>query len=127
MGIGNRPLTRVDIEIDNNLWWTDAFQFGDPLDQTWNFNGCSFYLNVQKRDTDPVPLLALTSGAATIVVQDPNLRVLALLVPDLIIRNTLPTGHYVYDLIMVLNATGQTDGLMYGQLEVKQGVTVGPS
>jgi hypothetical protein len=50
-----------------------------------------------------------------------------MLVPDATIRTALPVGHYVYDLIMVLNATGQTDGLMYGQLEVKQGVTVGPS
>jgi hypothetical protein len=39
----------------------------------------------------------------------------------------LPVGKYVYDLIMVNSTTGQTDGLMYGTIDVKQGVTVGPS
>lgn len=123
----SRPLTRVDMEIDNNLWWTDAWQFGDPLDQTWTLNGRNFYLSVKKHVDDATPLLTCTDTAGQIVVQDATLRVLAMLVPDGTIRNALPPGRYDYDLIMVLIATGQVDGLMYGSLEVKQGITMGPT
>ena len=125
--IGPRPLTRVDIEIDNNVWWDDAFQFGDPLDFTWTLSGLNFFLNINLTPTDPTPQLALTSAAGQIVVQDPIGRVLSMLVPDTTIRAHLPPGRYVYDLIMVNQITGQTDGLMYGDLHVKQGITIGPS
>jgi hypothetical protein len=125
--IGKRPLTRVDIEIDNNVWWDDAFQFGQLDDQTWNFTGMNFYLNVQVHDTDTVPLLALSSLSNTILVEDPINRILQMNVADGAIRTALPVGKYVYDLIMVNSTTGQTDGLMYGTIDVKQGVTVGPS
>lgn len=125
--IGRRPLTRVDIEIDNNVWWDDQFQFGDPTDFTWTLTGVNFYLNVQRSPSDTVPVLALTSLAGQMVVEDTNARILGMVVSDTAIRAALAPGKYVYDLIMVNISTGQTDGLMYGELYVKQGITVGPS
>jgi hypothetical protein len=50
-----------------------------------------------------------------------------MLVPDATIRQYLPEGKYIYDLIMVANSNGQTDGLMYGELQVQNGITLGPS
>lgn len=127
------PLTRVDIEIANNVWWDDQFQFGDPNDFTWTLNGLTFYLGIKHTDDDAAPFVTYTSAAGLLVVQDPINRILGMLVPDTTIRNgagglvALPPGKYVYDLIMVANSNGQTDGLMYGELSVKQGVTIGPS
>lgn len=124
--IGNRPLTRVDIEVQNNVWWDDAFQFGDPLDQTWTFTGVSFYLAVKSDPEASTVLLSCSSVAGTIVVADPINRILNMLVTDEAMSAALVPGHYVYDLIMV-QTSGQTDGLMYGSLVMKQGVTEGPS
>ena len=127
------PLTRVDIAIANNVWWDDQFQFGDPNEFTWTLNGLTFYLGIKHTFDDVAPFLTYTSAAGLIVVQDPINRILGMLVPDTTIRNgaaglaALPPGKYVYDLIMVANSNGQTDGLMYGELSVDQGVTIGPS
>ncbi len=120
-------LTRVDMLIDDNLWWTDAFQFGDPTDFTWDFIGTSFYLSIKKHDDDLMPVLALTSNAGQIVVEDTVNRILSMLVPDATIKASLSEGKYVYDLLMVTNATGQTDGLMYGEIHVAHGITMGPN
>ena len=127
------PLTRVDIEIANNVWWDDAFQFGDPNDFTWTLTGLTFYLGIKHTDDDAAPFITDKSAAGQIVVQDPINRILGMLVPDTTIRNgaaglaALPPGKYVYDLLMVATSNGQTDGLMYGELHVRQGVTIGPS
>src|ERR1700730_5331583 len=118
------PLTRVDIEIANNVWWDDAFQFGDPNDFTWTLNGLNFYLGIKHTFDDVAPFLTYTSAAGQIGVQDPLKRILGVLLPGPAIRNgtiPLPPGKYVYDLIMVAMSNGQTDGLMYGELHVKQG------
>jgi hypothetical protein len=121
------PLTRVDIEIMNTTWWDDQFQFGDPNDFTWTLNGLTFYLGIKRHDEDATPIVTFTSAAGQIVVQDPINRILGMFVPDATIRANLPEGKYIYDLIMVANSNGQTDGLMYGELSVKQGITIGPS
>jgi len=124
------PVTRVDIQIANNVWWDDQFQFGEPDDFTWTLNGMNFYLGIKNRFEDTSAFLTFTSLAGQIVVQDPINRILGMLVPDTTLRNgtpPLPPGKYVYDLIMVNASTGQTDGLMYGELHVKLGVTTGPS
>lgn len=124
-----RPLTKVDIAIDTNLWWTDAFQFGDPADFTWSLAGKNFFLSIKQDDAGTTPaLLALTSAAGQIVVLDPVNRIIAMAVTDLVIRSALAApNQYVYDLIMVDAVTGQTDGLMYGNLQVNTGITIGPS
>lgn len=119
----NRGLTKVDIEIANNVFWVDAFQFGMPEDQTWNFIGKSFLLDVKNNANNTTPMLACSSMGGTIVVDDVNQRILSMFVTDAVLRATLPVGSYVYDLIMVDNSTGERDGLMYGDLKVVQGVT----
>jgi len=119
--------TRVDIAINDNVWWDDQFQFGDPNDFTWTLNGLTFYLSVKRSDDDVTPLVTFTSAAGQIVVQDPINRILGMNVTDTAIRAALAEGKYVYDLIMVATANGQTDGLMGGELFVEHGITVGPS
>jgi hypothetical protein len=122
-----QALTRVDILISNNVWWDDQFQLGDPSDFTWTLTGLDFYLQVKNSDDDTTPLLSLSSLSGQIVVADANARIVGMLVTDTVIRSALPEGEYVYDLIMVNHATGQTDGVMYGTLKVAQGITIGPS
>jgi hypothetical protein len=125
-------VTRVDIYLFNNVWWTDAFQFGEQDDTTWSFAGKSFILDVKMTTTDALPLLSLTSVAGFIVVDDPVLRILHMEVDDHTIRNSLPVNElatpeldpYVYDLIMVDDVSGERMMLMYGQLQVYQGVTI---
>ena len=119
-----RGLTKVDIVIQNNVYWDDAFQYGMPEDQTWNFNGMSFLLDIKQHEDAVNPLLSLNSTGGTIVVADPINRILNMYVTDLTIRAALPLGQYVYDLIMVNNSTGERDALMYGELFVVQGVTL---
>ena len=121
------PLTRVDIEIALNCWWDDQFQFGDPTDFTWNFTGFSFYLGIKQHNSDAADLVTYTSTGGTITVQDPVNRILGMLVPDETLKLVLSEGRYVYDLLMVNNSTGQTDGLMYGELTARDGGTQGPN
>jgi hypothetical protein len=118
-----RGITRVDLAISTNSWWDDAFQFGDPADVTWNFVGMSFLSGVKRSENDASPLLSCSSAAGTIVVADPINRVLNYLVTDVAVKAALPDGDYQYDLIMVNNATGQRDVLMYGSLSVETGIT----
>ena len=116
-------VTRVNIEIRNNVYWDDAFQFGMPDDFTWSFTGKSFLLDVKAKSSDASALLALSSTGGTIIVDDVSHRRLHMYVTDASIRATLPIGCYVYDLVMVDNSTGERDALMYGTLSVVQGVT----
>jgi len=125
--IDRRGITRVDFTIGNNVWWDDQLQLGDPSDFSWTLNGANFYLNIQNTDSDPTPLLALTSTAGQIQVIDPINRILGMNVPDATIRNALPEGDYVYDCIMQTISNGQVDGLFYGKLHVEQGITIPPT
>lgn len=117
-------ISKVDIQIANNTWWVDAFQFGFVDDQTWNFTGKTFLLDVKYRTGDVAVLLGCSTGGGQIVTTDAVQRILSMQVTDAVIRATLPPGCYHYDLIMVTTATGQRDGLMYGELTVVQGVTI---
>lgn len=125
-------VTRVDLYLFNNVWWTDAFQFGESDDATWSFAGKTFILDIKMTTTDALPLLSLTTADGFIVVDDPVLRILHMEVDDHTIRNALPVNElaspeldpYVYDLIMVDGTSGERMMLMYGQLEVFQGVTI---
>ncbi len=115
-------VARVDIDITNNAYWDDQFQFGVLGDTSWSFTGCSFLLDVKPLPSTGPASLSLSSAAATIVVDDPIGRVLHFYVPDTTIIAQLPVGMYYYDLIMVA-ASGQRDPLMWGKLKVIQGVT----
>jgi hypothetical protein len=113
----------VDLAIDNNGTWSDAFQFGDDDDRTWTLNGQSFALDVQLNYFDAVPKLSITSGAGEIVIADPIQRVVYFNVPPASIQASLKPGMYVYDLIMIDGATSVRVPLMHGTVEVTQGVT----
>jgi hypothetical protein len=112
----------VDLSIDNNTTWSDAFQFDDPDDTTWTLDGCSFTLDVQVTYYDLEPKLSLSSAAGTILIADPIKRVIYFSVPAAAVQAGVLPGTYVYDLIMT-DALGVRTALMHGQLEVSQGVT----
>jgi len=113
---------KVDMAIDNNGTWSDAFQFGDPDDFTWTLTGMTFEMDVQRNPYDVNPLLTLTTGNSRIVVDDIVQRVIHLSVPAVDIQAHLTPGTYVYDLVMV-DALGVRTPLMHGAVTVTQGVT----
>lgn len=120
-----RGVTKVEIEIQSNVFWDDAFQFGLADDQTWNFNGMSFLLDLKLHRSDTNPVLSLSSAAGSIVVTDPINRILNMYVTDHALRAALtPNTCYEYDLIMSNNSTGQRDCLMYGTVKFDYGVTI---
>ncbi|HEX6825744.1 MAG TPA: hypothetical protein VF077_05440 [Nitrospiraceae bacterium] len=115
----------VNLEIDNNGTWMDAFQFGKPNDHNWTLKDQTFELDVQRNAYDLVPLLSLTTVNGRIIVDDENQRVIHFNVPAADIQENLDPGIYVYDLVMI-NAFDQRVPLMHGTLEVVQGVTYPP-
>lgn len=114
-----------DLEIDNNVTWSDAFQFGEPADTTWDLLGSTFELDVQRNRYDEVPLLSLSSADGRIIVADPIQRVIYFKVDADDIQAALKPGMYVYDLVMIY-VTGVRVLLMHGNLQVTQGVTYPP-
>jgi hypothetical protein len=118
---------RVDLRIDNNGTWMDAFQFGEPDDTTWTLTGQTFELDVQLNPYDTVPLLSLTSANGRIIVDDVIQRVIHFSVPPDILQANLNPGAYVYDLVMVDGSSPSIRvPLMHGSLFVQQGVTYPP-
>ena len=92
---------RVDLRIDNNGTWSDAFQFGEQDDTTWTLEGQSFELDVQRNPYDAVPLLSLSTDNGRIIVDDIVQRVIHFNVAPADIQAALRPGTYVYDLVMV--------------------------
>jgi hypothetical protein len=118
---------RVDLRIDNNATWMDAFQFGEPDDITWTLVGQTFELDVQRNPYDTVPLLSLTTGNGRILTDSTTQRVIHFNVSPTDIQTNLPPGNYVYDLVMVDGSSPPVRvPLMHGQLFVVQGVTYPP-
>lgn len=115
----------VNIYLYENVWWTDAFQFGDLDDTSWSFTDKSFHCDVKAtNDYDAAALLELTSAASEIVVDDAVERILHFAVTDTVLRAALEPGtSYFYDLVMIDDGTGQRDLLMRGRLAFKHGVT----
>ena len=68
----------VNLSIDNNGTWMDAFQFGTPGDTTWTLTGQKFEMDIQLNYYDATPKLSLTSTAGKIVIDDVNQRVIHL-------------------------------------------------
>lgn len=115
---------RVDLRIDNNGTWMDAFQFGEPDDTTWTLTGQTFELDVQISPYDLVPLLHMTTASGQIVVDDVVQRVIHFNVSPDIIQTSLQPGIYVYDLVMLNTSSPPVRvPLMHGTLEISQGVT----
>jgi hypothetical protein len=110
------------IRINNNATWSDAFQFAQPDDETWNLVGQKFELDVQRNRYDLVPLLSLSTDNGRIITADPIQRVIYFKVSPADIQANLPPGTYVYDLVMV-DADDFRTALMTGTVTVGQGVT----
>lgn len=114
----------VNMIVANNTTWEDAFQFGTVGDLTWNFTGQTFKMDIRATADDVSPLLSLTSGGGTIVIDDPIGRTLHLLVSSTVFKPVLPVGTYVYDLIMLDGSTPPVRvALMTGTIQITQGVT----
>ena len=111
---------RVDLSIDNNATWMDAFQFGEPTDATWTLAGQSFEADVKPYDT--IPVMSLNTSSGWIIIDDIYQRVIHFDVPADDIRDTLSPGYYVYDLVMI-DGDQRRVPLMHGTLQVTQGVT----
>lgn len=128
------PVAFVEFSIPNNAWWQDALQFGDPTDTSWSFTNVTLLMDIKVNATDSVPLMALSSANADMVIDDAVLRIMHMTISDTRIRANLPVtsctsnptvGPYVYDLIMVDNNNGGARTLlMQGKIEVEQGVTI---
>jgi hypothetical protein len=115
---------RVDMVILNNATWIDAFQFGTVGDTSWNFNGQSFRMDIKGNNDQVTFLLSLTSGAGTIVVDDPIARILHLNVQDTVVAAALLPGEYQYDFVMIDGSVPPVRvPLMQGEVKVKQGIT----
>lgn len=114
----------VDLCVPNNAYWQDAFQFGDPDDLTWSFAAKTFIMEIKVNVDAAVALFSLTSAGGRIVVDSTSLRILHFFVNDDTLRAALPNGVYAYDLIMVDDITAARTRLMYGNVEITQGVTV---
>jgi hypothetical protein len=115
----------VDLRIDNNGTWMDAFQFGKPGDTTWTLDGQTFELDVQLSPYDVTPLLHLSTSNGMILVDDTVQRVIHFKVDAALIQGSLTPGIYVYDLVMV-DVLNVRVPLMHGSLTVVQGVTYPP-
>jgi hypothetical protein len=113
---------RVDLQIDNNGTWMDAFQFGEPDDLTWTLAGQTFELDVQRDPYDLVPKLSCSTANNRIIVDDEIQRVIHMNVEPDDIQTSLTPGTYVYDLVMV-DTSNRRVPLMHGTLEVTQGIT----
>jgi hypothetical protein len=118
---------RVDLRIDDNSTWMDAFQFGEPDDTTWTLTGQSFELDVQRTPYDAVPLLHLDTAGGRIFIDDVVQRVIHFNVSPDVIQTALRPGEYVYDLVMLDGSTPPVRvALMHGSLFVSRGVTFPP-
>jgi hypothetical protein len=114
----------VDLAIDNNATWSDAFQFGEPDDATWTLNGQTFEMDVRLNSYDETPLLHMTSGGGQIIIDDIIQRVIHFNVDPTTIQTSLSPGVYIYDLIMAdLSTPPIRVALMHGKVEVSDGVT----
>lgn len=114
----------VDLQIDNNGTWSDAFQFGEPDDTTWTLTGQTFSMDVQRSYYDTTPLLSLATSTGRIVIDDVVQRVIHFKVDPTDIQAALKPGQYVYDLVMIDGSTpGIRVPLMHGIVIVAQGVT----
>ena len=116
---------RVDLRIDDNATWMDAFQFGEPDDTTWTLQDQSFELDVQLSPYDTVPLLSLSTDGGRIIVDDIVQRVIHFNVSPDDIQAALRPGTYIYDLVMVSNTNVRVP-LMHGSLFVNRGITFPP-
>lgn len=112
----------VDINTPDNATFSEAFQFDDAAVTYWNFTSKTFRMDIKANRWVSANLISLTSGAGQIVVDDAALRVLHFNVSDAVLNAAMPTGKYVYDLIMIDGAGVRTQ-IMHGEFWFSHGVT----
>jgi|SRR5580658_1156095 hypothetical protein len=120
-------VARVNMTIQNNQTWQDAFQLGTPGDTSWSFVNQNFRVDLKADPLSPQPLLTCTSVNGYIVVDDPINRVLNFNVPESVFAaaNMVP-GLYHYDLIMYDNSSPPIRvPLMRGKLRIQLGISGG--
>jgi len=123
----------VDITVQNNVTWNDAFQFDPPdtydtddVPPAWNFTGQNFRLDIKGNPEDATDLLSITSGAGQIVVDDAINRILHMNVPETTLSAALVPGRYFYDLIMYDGSSPAIrQVLMGGRFNYSIGITGG--
>jgi hypothetical protein len=121
-----RTSARVDITVQNNAWWTDAFIFGTAGDTTWSFTNQTFSMDVKGNSYDASPLFELSTVNGRIIVDDLVQRILHFSCTDADVSAALAVNTddgYVYDLIMIDGNTGARVPLMHGKVYITQGVT----
>jgi len=117
---------RVDLTIQDNATFEDAFQFGTPGDTTWSFTGQTFRMDIKASFDDAVALASYTSGAGQIVVDDAVNRILHMNVPEATIQAALPPAEYQYELMMIDGSTPAIRvPLMHGEITITHGITGG--
>ena len=121
---GHVTSAHVDLRIDDNGTWQDAFQFGTPTDTTWTLTGQTFEMDVQRTRYDATPLISLTTANGRIIIDDVVQRVIHFNVAPTDIQTNLKPGTYVYDLVMLSSdATPIRTPLMHGKVCIEHGVT----
>lgn len=117
-------VARVDLAVQDNGTWQDAFQFGTAGDTTWSFSNKTFHMDVKASSDDVAALFSLTTAAGTIVVDSVVLRILHFNVPEAVLEAALAPGQYVYDLVMIdASVPPIRVPLMRGHVRIKHGVT----
>jgi hypothetical protein len=117
----------VDIEIQSNATWLDAFQLGTVGDTSWSFVGQNFRCDVKVNRDAASSLITMTTANGQVIIDDPIQRVLHFNVPEtaLAAAGILP-GNYVYELVMYDNSTPAIRvPMMGGKLRVKIGIAGG--
>ena len=117
---------RVNLKIQDNATFNDAFQFGVAGDTSWSFVGQNFRMDVKASREDSVALASFLSTGGQIVVDDAVNRVLHFNVPEATIQTNLPPAEYQYDLIMYDNSVPSVRvPLMKGEICVTHGISGG--
>jgi hypothetical protein len=116
----------LDIFINDNATFQDAWQFNPPVGVTsLDFTGNSFEMSVKASRDDVAPLVTFTSAGGQIVLAlaTPN-PVVNMYVVDTVIQTDLPAAEYDYDLVMLDTSTPPIRTiLLQGKIFVKHGVT----
>ena len=115
----------VDIYINDNATFQDAWQYNPPAGATLDFTGNSFEMSVKASSDDVAPLVTFTSAGGQIVLRSAtNPAVLNMNVVDTVIQTSLPAAEYAYDLIMLDTSVPPIRTLLQqGHIFVKHGVT----
>lgn len=105
----------VNITVAKNTTFSDAMQFGDEDDDTWNFENKTFRMALKGNLEQDDEVIAFTTAASEIVVDDTALRVLHFnVLPATLAAALIPGNYYFYTLLMSDTVTAVVTQLMHG-------------